>query len=439
MITNERQYKISRSEREKFQNALENFDPLAQVKIGIDPIIIEAQKRAIESQIKDLEEDLSRFEALQSGEIVDLETGDLSHIGCQLIEARIAKSLTQKDLAMRLGLKPQQIQRYENEQYKTANLPRLAEVAAALGIETHVRLSLGQQDDRHVSTSSGVSVYPTLPVRSMKKRKWFDGMIVRDDDDIHTDAQLAALYLKRHTPSTQMASLNKQTIRLSGIYDDGALLAWKARILHLASDENPTLDGMQASEPAFTKELAQLSGFDDGPLRAIHLLGEVGVTVVIERHLQRTHLDGAAMLLDRKFPVIGMTLRHDRLDNFWFVLFHELGHVVRHRSTGLAAGFFDDEGVDTEEAIETEADDFARNALISDEIWKSSFVRYSSSKDGIQKFAKRIGIHPAIVAGRIRRERNAFKDKVLNDIVSQRILRSMLSAKAGIPGGYDAS
>ena len=61
-----------------------------------------------------------------------------------------------------------------------------------------------------------------------------------------------------------------------------------------------------------------------GPVKARELLASKGVTLIIERHLPGTYLDGAAMLAENGNPVIGLTLRHDRLDNFWFVLFHEL-------------------------------------------------------------------------------------------------------------------
>lgn len=438
MITNERQYRISRSERDKFQRALETFDPLIQIKSGIDPLIVDAQKRAIKSQIQELNEELERFESLQAGEIVNLEANDFAQIGRKLIEARIARSMSQKQLAQRLRMKPQQIQRYENEEYQTANLPRLAEVAAALEIETFVRVELKSLRNEKSTVSTDAMPLLPLPVRTMKKRNWFENMVVRDDDDIKTDAQRAFLYVQRYAHYSRQASLHKQTVRVSGKYDEGALLAWKARILQLASDESPTLDGMDASEPNFTKELAKQSAFPDGPRRAIQMLKEVGVTVVIERHLQKTHLDGASMLLDRKHPVIGLTIRHDRLDNFWFVLLHELGHIIQHRKTGLSDGFFDGEEAESIEQFEIEADDFARNVLIPDEVWRSSFVRFSSTKSKIVDFAKRLAIHPAIVAGRIRHERNLFNDRTLNGLVGPGALRNLLGHDAGIPGGYNA-
>ena len=78
------------------------------------------------------------------------------------------------------------------------------------------------------------------------------------------------------------------------------------------------------------REVAQLSVYEDGPRRAQERLAAHGIALVIERHLPRTHLDGAALCLLDGRPVIGLTLRYDRIDNFWFSLMHELAHVSLH-------------------------------------------------------------------------------------------------------------
>ncbi len=57
-----------------------------------------------------------------------------------------------------------------------------------------------------------------------------------------------------------------------------------------------------------------------------------GIHLILVSHLPKTYLDGAAMLMPNGTPVIGLTLRHDRVDNFWFTLLHELAHVARHLS-----------------------------------------------------------------------------------------------------------
>jgi HTH-type transcriptional regulator/antitoxin HigA len=86
--------------------------------------------------------------------------------------------------------------------------------------------------------------------------------------------------------------------------------------------------------------------------------------------LAKIRLDGAALWHPDGFPVIGLTLRYDRLDNFWFTLFHELGHVTQHLNT-KSIGFIDtDIDSASEKQVEQEADTFALNQFISPDDWE---------------------------------------------------------------------
>ena len=135
MITNERQYRITKSEAERFRIALQEFNELELIKQGIDPIIIGAQRRGLEQQLLELETELAGYERLKSGTIKQHEPSRITEIGERLIEARIATGLSQKMLGERLGMREQQIQRYETKRYRTANLARVAEVAEALQLD----------------------------------------------------------------------------------------------------------------------------------------------------------------------------------------------------------------------------------------------------------------------------------------------------------------
>jgi len=177
---------------------------------------------------------------------------------------------------------------------------------------------------------------------------------------------------------------------------------------------------------AIVGKLISLSTRTKGPLEAIKLLQDHGVILIIERHLPATHLDGAAMLLDSKIPVIGLTLRHDRLDNFWFTLLHELGHIFLHRDRGLRDGFFDEEGAPALDELETEADEFAESAFMPNEVWKKSFVRFTRDPNQVIQFAKGHGISSAVVAGRIRRERNDYT--IFNDLMGSGSLKKLMSS-----------
>ena len=138
--------------------------------------------------------------------------------------------------------------------------------------------------------------------------------------------------------------------------------------------------------------------------------------LVVEPHLAGTFLDGAALLL-RSRPVIAMTLRYDRLDHFWFVLFHELVHVKYHLRKGVVDVVFDDLDVEGVDELEREADVRAGELLIPESTWKNAVARYTRSQAAVEAFANEIGINPAIVAGRIRHEGKNYV--ILNELVGQ--------------------
>jgi HTH-type transcriptional regulator/antitoxin HigA len=213
--------------------------------------------------------------------------------------------------------------------------------------------------------------------------------------------------------------------------DPFALLAWQCRVLLVAkSNAFRTPYKASALSDDWFAELVHLSRFADGPLRAQLHLREAGIPLVIEPHLSSTHLDGAALLSERG-PVIGLTLRHDRLDNFWFVLLHELIHVKKHLRKGSLEDIFDEDVVPNDierldmaaNEIEREADSLAVQALIADEVWETALPRFVRSEEAIRDFAAQLKISPAIVAGRIRREADNYT--LLNDLIGHSAVRKL--------------
>lgn len=203
-------------------------------------------------------------------------------------------------------------------------------------------------------------------------------------------------------------AFNRQITTRKSKVDVHVVHAWRCRVLDRAAAlEFPEYDA-SALDADFIKDLTKLSRFPTGPLLVQQALQEIGIALIIEPHLPRTHLDGAAIWHPDGFPVIALTLRHDRLDNFWFTLFHELGHVKLHLSPSSESGFIDTDidGVSAKE-IEREADRFAQEAFIPDEEWdRLGHLNYAEE---IKAAAKKLAIHPAIIAGRLRREANDYR------------------------------
>ncbi|SFP46568.1 HTH-type transcriptional regulator / antitoxin HigA [Variovorax sp. OK605] len=270
------------------------------------------------------------------------------------------------------------------------------------------------------SREVGVTVeedWTLFPLKEMKKRGWFE------NEEGKTGEQLIKSFFSRTSSNSAPVMLRRSLAGDSGASDSHALYAWIARVLirarELKRSDIRYVSGSITDE--FLRQLSKLSGSEQGPLLAREFLAMKGVVLVVEPHLPKTHLDGAAMLDEDGTPVIGMTLRHDRVDNFWFTLMHELVHVQRHLGKGTA--FVDDSESAGRDKTETEADIFAAEAFIPRQIWKSSDAYRLKRADSVKALASSLMIHPAIVAGRIRRETNNYR--ILKEFVTAGGLREL--------------
>ena len=134
MIKNERQYRITKTQAGKFQDTLARLR-VAPADPRVHPKLQKAQIDALRSQLSDLLAEIEEYEALRDGKRQILPINSLDDLPRALIQARIASGMSQEDLAQRLGLKEQQIQRYEATDYAAASLARVSEIAKALGIQ----------------------------------------------------------------------------------------------------------------------------------------------------------------------------------------------------------------------------------------------------------------------------------------------------------------
>ncbi|MGI8559092.1 MAG: helix-turn-helix domain-containing protein [Solirubrobacteraceae bacterium] len=134
MITNERQYRITKAELRRFEEAL-----AAQAAAGpganVHPRIHQALMDATASERDELRDQLARYDDLRSGRVAQRTLSSLRELPIALIEARIAARLTQRELAQRLGVPEQQVQRWEANSYAGVAIERLQEIADALQLQ----------------------------------------------------------------------------------------------------------------------------------------------------------------------------------------------------------------------------------------------------------------------------------------------------------------
>lgn len=278
------------------------------------------------------------------------------------------------------------------------------------GIPADVLLQAPQPDEEPAARLE----YKRYPLKTMARRGW-----VRDMPRLEEHARELIDGLIDRTGCDRVAATalyrKNDHARANARTDPFALEAWCWQVLAKANANPPRAAWQEGTvTPQFLREVAQLSWSAEGPRLAREFLEQHGIALVILAHLPRTYLDGAALRLADGRPVVALTLRYDRIDHFWFSLLHELAHVGRHLGSEECQGFVDDlslrgNAADRDDPRESEADEWAEEALIPQEVWATSLVREDPAAAAVEGLARSLRIHPAIIAGRVRYEQRNYK------------------------------
>lgn len=249
-----------------------------------------------------------------------------------------------------------------------------------------------------------------FPLRDMHQRGYFAAAPAHWNEAKKQAEELLDKFLRRTGIRETSPAYCRSTAhyRQNKKINAEALLAWRGRVLIRSRERKTGLYDAAAIDHLFFDRVAMLSVFAEGPRLARELIEQQGIAVVVEKHLPKTSLDGAALLRDDGTPVIGLTLRHDKLDNFWFTLLHELVHVRLHLSSEREALFDDLSQGRSLDAIEREADSMAGDVLIPAAAWRKARVRKSHAPEDALDLARSLNRHPAIVVGRLQKEANDY-------------------------------
>lgn len=275
-----------------------------------------------------------------------------------------------------------------------------------LGIPAEVLLKeAGAKID---SLPSGIE-WDRFPMAEMLKREWLPDFCGTVGEAKKQAADLLGTWAASLGFDVLQPALLRQQVRSGSESNGYALAAWRIRVtLQALAQKTPKYQpGTVTSE--FMRDLVRLSYLDNGPQLAKEFLLKSGIHFVVEEHLPHTHLDGAAIRLPDGSPLVALTLRHDRLDNFWFTLCHELAHVSLHFDGSDCTVFFDDLEQADVDVYEQDADSWASEVLIPSELWLAADMVRKPSTRKILDFAARLRINPAIPAGRIRKEKRDYK------------------------------
>lgn len=289
------------------------------------------------------------------------------------------------------------------------SLPMIRRLHQGLGIPADILIEDVEIESSVIDLEPEID-FSRFPLKQMYERGCF-GEFKGNINQLKEYAEdLVRKFMKELLPKNKQPAFLRAPMHQRGdrATDEAAILAWRMCVLRKARESVSARDYKPGSiTTAWLRELAKLSAFDEGPKLAREYLARHGITLIIEKHFKRTFLDGAAML-DNDRPIVALTLRHDRVDNFWFALLHELAHVAKHLKPESPL-FIDDLDRANVEKVEAEADAMAKEALIPQKQWNAAKVRQTLLANDAIDFASEIGVHPAIVAGRLRYEEKNFR------------------------------
>lgn len=394
MIKNQQQYRIARGEltglrREITAATEQSYHEERSLNPSAETV---ARISALEIQIK-------IFEQVQTTNIPLLPTDSLQALPELLIAARIARGMSQKDLAEFMGMKMQQIQSYEAQRYQTATLGRLSRIAEALGVNVH---QAGELAGSRILGQVDLTTISRFPIGEMYRRGWFgpySGRLI--------EARLSAhQHLTEFFESAYGAPprARRRYARTKGIPHEATISAWEARVM-IRADAKPSVRPLRSdiADIHWLRSFVSLSAQRDGLKEIRRKLNEAGIVLIIEDAMPGTRVDGAALRTTKGRFVLAFSLQDPRAETFWIAFMHALSHLGLHIVPGIYDAVFDEVDAPPECDMEEEADVYAREAAIPSGAWSSCQSRYDWTRQTILGDARRLGVAPAIVTGHIRR------------------------------------
>jgi HTH-type transcriptional regulator/antitoxin HigA len=282
------------------------------------------------------------------------------------------------------------------------------------------------------------TLFGDLPASEMVKRGWLRGITDVRDKNLETSlCQFFGVSAVDEIEILPHAAKKTDT----SVDATPAQLAWLYRVRQLAEDmalPKYSAEGLTRA----VQTLRSLLVSADAARKVSRILMECGVRFVIVESLPSAKIDGACLWLDEHTPVIGLSLRFDRIDNFWFVLRHEIEHVLQEH--GKAAAMLDTEleqdraGTGSDIPEEERIANAAAAGFCVPQADLDRFIARKApfyAERDILGFAKTLGVHPGLVAGQLQNRTKRY-DLFRNHLVK---IRSIVRPGAVVDGWGDVA
>ena len=248
-------------------------------------------------------------------------------------------------------------------------------------------------------------LFGDLPITEMIKRGWLEADDVRNIPKVQS--ALAKFFKAQSIEEIEILPHAAKKTQVSS-KPNALQLAWIYRVKQLADEMMVSRYSQEGVKEAI-KRISLLRQNAEDVRKVPRILQDCGIRFVVVEALPSSGIDGVCYWLDEKSPVVGMSLRQDRIDNFWFVLRHELEHVLLRHGLSMVMLDYDLEGEragtganipEEERLANAAAAEFCVPSLLMDKFYLSKNP-FFSERD-VLAFAKMLKVHPGLVAGQLR-------------------------------------
>ncbi len=364
----------------------------------------------------------------------------------QLIQAHLQeRGWTQRVLALILGINEQVVSRILNGS-KSVDAELALKLQAILGIDPQRLLQLQQEYELAKAQielrfdpgmSARATLFGELPITDMIKRGWLEGSPMFGTKALRPPS--VSSLVKNRLKILNISARRKENQRIWGCDTDATRVALPGAATSLRPSCVQIFSLLNAG---CTWKTQDTPASPEGARKVPRIMMEAGVRFVIVEALPSSKIDGVCFWLDNRSPVIGLSMRFDRVDNFWFVLRHEIEHALREH--GLSQAMLDAElegeragvgaSVPDEERVANEA---ASNFCVPRAKLTSFIARKSPmfAERDIRGFAATLEVHPGIIAGQLQHETGRY-DLFRNHLAK---VRSIVTPNAFVDGWGDVA
>lgn len=287
---------------------------------------------------------------------------------------------------------------------RNLTLSMMRKLVNGLGIPASVFLQ-----DEAVLLSDSKTDWSAFPLKDMLKKGYFSDFKGKLSDlKLVAEEQIRAFFERVPGSSDLRPAFMKTTAHGENDKEVNqyALFAWQVKVLEKCYQQPISSYEEGSLNLDFLKSVVQYSFLDEGPILAQEFLAKNGIYMVVEEHLEQTYLDGAAFLSPKGNPVVALTLRYDRLDNFWFTLLHELAHIeLKHVNKDHKVIYDSNLNPEDTNVIEKQANDRAKEAFGLNESDLMNVYQYSD----IEALKRKYKISASIIIGQVRRIKQDYR------------------------------